>query len=288
MHSGHVFQTHTTVLQDGEKIGFISAGDENSDPVVLLHGGGTDHALLSWRDTIPALVNAGYRVYAPDYPGYGTSPPGKLPAIISNLVGYLEQLMDCWGIGQAALIGISMGGSIAVGYALRHPERVSRMVLVGSYGIQDKAPYHAMSYFLVRAPWLMDALWAMTRGSRWAARYSLNNIMFNPNARTEELVDEVLKAMQNLNSQKAFGQMQRDEILWKGLKTNYTPSLSELHMPVLLVHGEKDIGVPVRYAQRAAKQIPNARLEAIPNAGHWTQRDYPELFNRLVLEFLAE
>ena len=196
--------------------------------------------------------------------------------------------MDLWGINQAALAGISMGGAIAIGYTLENQNRVSRLILIGSYGIQDKAPYHHLSYFMIRMPWLMNGTWALTRGSRWAARYSLNTIIRNPESRTEELVDEVVEAMQNLNSQKAFGQFQRDEIFWNSIKTNYTDRLSEITIPVLIVHGTHDIGVPLKYAQRAATCLPDARLEVIENAGHWTQRDYPETFNRLMLEFLAE
>jgi pimeloyl-ACP methyl ester carboxylesterase len=279
---------HIVALKDGTKIAYNTAGEENGPPVVLLHGGGTDHVMLSWRDTLPALVEAGYRVYAPNYPGYGESPPSSSPVTIENLIGYLHQLLDIWKLRQAALIGVSLGGGLATGYALQHQERVRRMILIGSYGIQDKAPYHAMSYFMVRMPWLMNATWALMRKSRRAARYSLSSIIYNPDAHLDELVDEVFEAMQNLTAQKAFGEFQRDEIQWNGVKTNYTTRLSEISIPVLLVHGDKDIGVPLKYAQRAAACFQNARLEVFEKAGHWTQRDYPERFNKLALEFLGE
>ena len=276
----------TFMLKEGVAVRAIIAGDEQGSPVVLLHGGGADNALLSWRDTIPTLVQAGYRVFAPDFPGYGDSPPGNQPATVETLIGTVEQLMDIWGIQRAAFIGISMGGAVSIGYTLCHPERVDRLVLIGPYGIQDKAPFHALSYFLVKFPGLMNFFWTLSRGSRWAARYSLNSILLNPESRTEAIVDEVLEAMQKQSSQQAFYQFQRDEMQWRGAKTNYTPRLSEITVPVLIVHGEKDIGVPLMYGERAARMFPNARLEVIPNAGHWTQRDYPDIFNRLMLEFL--
>ncbi len=281
-------QEKFVTLHDGVQIQYFCGGEVGGYPVVLLHGGGTDHAMLSWRDTIPALLQAGYRVYAPNYPGYGGSPFQPGYATVEKNLAVLEQLMDTWKLGKTALVGISMGGGLATGYTLRHQERVEKLILIGSYGIQDKAPYHALSYFMVRMPWVMNATWAMSRGSRRAARYSLNSIIFNPDSRTEALVDEVLDAMQNLDSQKAFGIFQRDEVLWKGLKTNYTSRLGEIKRPVLLIHGAKDIGVPLKNARRAVGIFPNARLEVIENAGHWTQRDYPEQVNRLILEFLAE
>jgi pimeloyl-ACP methyl ester carboxylesterase len=280
-------QEKFVTLHDEVQIQYFCGGDRSGHPVVLLHGGGTDHAMLSWRDTIPALTQAGYRIYAPNYPGYGGSPFQPGYATVEKMLDLLGQLMDTWKLEKATLIGISLGGGLATGYTLRHQERVEKLILIGSYGIQDKAPYHALSYFMVRMPWVMDATWAMSRGSRRAARYSLESIILNPESRTDALVNEVLAAMQNLDSQKAFGIFQRDEILWKGLKTNYTPRLGKINIPALLIHGTKDIGVPVKYARRAADILPNARLEVIENAGHWTQRDYPERVNRLILDFLT-
>lgn len=277
-----------TVLPDGTEIAYLTGGDPTGPPVLLLHGGGTDNANLSWKETFPALLAGGYRVFAPDYPGYGSSPPSQSPSTSTYLVELVGHLMEAWEVEQAALVGISMGGSIAVGCTLENPGRVSRLVLVGTYGIQDKAPYHLMSLLMVRLPWLMDGAWAAARGSRWAARYSLKNILRNPDALTDDLVSDVLAAMENSSSQKAFYQWQRDEILWNRTKTNYTSRLGEISVPVLLVHGSHDIGVPLRYARRAADCIPNARLEVFENAGHWTQRDYPERFNLLLLSFLKE
>jgi len=134
-------------LSDGTLTNYYSGGPETGQPVVLLHGGGTDHAMLSWRDTLPALINAGYRVYAPDYPGYGNSPPESNKKFTTdNLIYYLEGLIDVLSLKQVILIGISMGGSLALGYTLKNPKQVKHLVLIGSYGLQDKAPSHQLSY----------------------------------------------------------------------------------------------------------------------------------------------
>lgn len=280
-------EEHFITLQDDVQIRYFTAGNEAGKPVVLLHGGGTDHAMLSWRETIPALSRAGYRIYAPNYPGYGGSPMRSDYATIEKLQNVLTQLMDAWKLEKATLIGISLGGGLSIGYALKNQKRVEKLVLIGSYGIQDKAPYHALSYFMLKMPWVMNATWAMSRGSRWAARYSLESIICNPQSHSDALLEEVLAAMQNLDSQKAFGIFQQDEISWRGTKTNYTPWIGEIKIPTLLIHGSRDIGVPLKYAQRAAGLLPNAKLAIIENAGHWTQRDYPEKVNEQILEFLA-
>ncbi len=278
----------TVHLPDDTQISYFVGGVETGDPVILLHGGGTDHALLSWRDTIPALLDAGYRVYAPSYPGYGNSPAANKPSTMDNLIRYLTALLDMWNIDRATLVGVSMGGAMALGYALAQLRRVNGLVLVGTYGIQDQAPFHRLSYLLVNLPWLINFSWALARGSRWSARYSLRSIIRNPASLTDELIDEVYAAMQNRSSQRAFAEWQRDEILPAGIKTNYMERLHEINVPVLLVHGSADVLVPLKYAQQAAPRFQNARLEVIDNAGHWTQRDYPDRFNDLLLTFLGK
>ena len=69
---------------------------------------------------------------------------------------------------------------------------------------------------------------------------------------------------------------------------NFTEQLVRLEIPTLIVHGDKDIGVPLAAARRAASRLPNARLVTFEDAGHWTQRDYPERFNALLLGFLGQ
>ncbi|MEO1286214.1 MAG: alpha/beta hydrolase [Chloroflexota bacterium] len=206
---------------------------------------------------------------------------------MNNLIGYLEALIEIWKIEKVNLVGISMGGALSIGYTLQNPNCVQSMTLVGSYGIQDYAPAHHMSYFLVRMPWLLDASWRMMRGSRWAAKYTLSNIVHNPEARTDDVIDELMEALANPDSQKAFSQWQRDEVQWEGLKTNYSEQLHRIEQPILMVHGTHDVGVPLKYAQRAVTKFQKAQLEIFENAGHWTQRDFPNKFNHLLGEFLS-
>lgn len=281
-------QPQTFTLPDGVQISAFIGGPENGVPVVLLHGGGTDHAMLSWRDTMPTLIDAGYRVYAPDFPGYGDCPPHEKASTTSGLIGYLEALMNLWQLEQAVLVGLSMGGGVAIGYTLAHQDRVRQLVLVGSYGIQDTVPGQFLSYLYVQVPGISDFAWSLMRNSKSAARSILKGLLHNPEARTDAMIDEVLEALKNPHSQRVFSRWQRDEVGRQGLKTNYTERLSELSTSVLLIHGSHDAGVPLDYAKRAVSRLKNSRLEIIENAGHWTQRDYPERFNQVLLKFLQD
>ena len=273
-------------LPSGTVVSYLEGGDPGGAVVVLLHGGGTDHTLLSWRDTLPALVAAGYQVYAPDHPGYGQSPLPAWPVTLAQLGRYLRAFAATLGIERAAYCGVSLGGALALGHALADPAGVTKLVLVGSYGLQERTPAHALSYLLVRTPG-STALGAYLLKGRRLLRASLRQIVHNPASLTPRLVEEVAEALENRASQAAFRQFQQDEIRWCGNRTNYTSSLSRVDQPVLVVHGSRDVGVPLAAAERAAALLPRSRLEVFKGAGHWTQRDEPERFNRLLLAFLG-
>ncbi len=270
----------------GRSIHYYSAGEHGS-PVVLLHGGGIDSAMVSWRLTLPALAES-HQVYAPDWPGYGQSEWEGGEYTLDLLIQTLGGLLDSWGLQKAALVGLSMGGGTALGYALTHPERVAKLVLVDSYGLSRRVPFQSLSYLYVKTPLVNPVSWWMLRQSRAMTRWTLGYIMANPQAITPELVDEVYEIMKRPGIERAFTAFQNSEITRQGLRTSYMDRLNELPTQTLIVHGDKDTLVPLRDAQEAAGRIRNARLEVLPNAGHWSPRDRPEQFNRLVAGFLAD
>jgi len=271
----------------GFDIRYFVAG-QDGPPVVLLHGGGIDSALLSWREAIAPLA-ASYRVWAPDWPGYGGSPlPADGQVTQSVLLRCLMALLDAWELDRAALVGLSMGGGAALGAALEHPERVSRLALVGSYGLQDKMPLHALSVLIVRMGFLNQTSWTWVRSSRSAVRWALSSIMKNPAALTDALVDEMADLIRSTSTERAWTSFQADEAQWQGTRTCYMARLGEVRCPTLIVHGSQDSLAPLRYAQQAAERIPGAQLHVIEGCGHWVPRDWPEEFNRTLIEFLRE
>lgn len=276
-----------TITLNGLQVHYYTAGTQGS-AVVLLHGGGTDSAMLSWRKALPVLAE-GHRVYAPNWPGYGQSqifPEGGYS--FTQMTGWLERLMAHWGLERASLVGISMGGGGALAYTLANPQQVERLVLVDSYGLARLAPSHKLSYLMVRMPWLMDWSWAWARKSKERARWSLQSIFADKRNITDELADEVYEAIKDPSAGRAFAEFQRAELGWKELKTCFIERIDEIRSPTLIIHGEKDSLVPLADSQKAARKIANARLEVVANAGHWPMREQPEVFNRLVEEFLAD
>lgn len=277
----------TVSLPGGCQIAAYHFGVEGGPPVVLLHGGGLDSAMLSWRDTIPALVEAGYRVYAFDWPGYGQSPSAPVGFTQDLLLDVTTGLFDAWQLDKAALVGISMGGGAALGFTLAHPDRVEKLALVGAYGLQDRVAAHFWSALYVRLPLMNTLTYALLRSSPWAMRETMKAIIRRPASLTDALLAEADAALRSPGAGEAFAQFQRREIGWRRVRTCYMPQLDKIAAPTLIVYGTADVGAPVKYAREAAQRIPNAVLHIVEGAGHWTQRDAPEEFNPVLLEFLA-
>ena len=265
----------------------VYTAGENGSPVVLLHGGGTDSATLSWRLAIPALA-AEHRVFAPDWPGYGGSQVFAGPYTSEAMAAWLDALLDALGLEKTSLVGISMGGGGALAYTLAHPQRVIRLVPVDSYALARKAPMHFLSYLVVRMPWLTDLTWAWVRRDRRMAAWSLGSIFADKRNITPDLEEEVWQAIQDPTAQHSFASFQRYEVDLRGLRTCLMDRLGEIRCPTLVIHGEKDSLVPLAAAREAARRIPNARLEVVQGAGHWPMRECPQEFNRLLLEFLSD
>lgn len=255
-------------------------------PVLLLHGGGYDSASLSYKPSIGA-ISQHHRVFAPDWPGYGESDKPKMGYSTEYYVDFLSQLLDALGLEKASLVGISMGGAISLGFGLRSPQRVKKLVLVDSHGLGKEVPGRVMSYVMVRLPLLNKLVWAILGRSRRMIRWSLRTVFHDPRAVTSSLVDEVFQEAKKPGVGEAWRSWQRSEIGWSGLHTNFVDELHELAVPTLILHGEQDRYVPVSWAQRAHTLIKDSELCILPQCGHWLTREKPTEFYRAVLEFLA-
>jgi pimeloyl-ACP methyl ester carboxylesterase len=118
-------------------------------------------------------------------------------------------------------------------------------------------------------------------------RASLRNIFDNANVVSEELVDEVFTELKRPGTGKAFIPFQKSEISWNGLRTVYVERLHEITAPTLIMHGAKDRLVPLDCARQAHEVIQESQLHVIADCGHWPQREKPEEFNRVLLNFLC-
>jgi len=265
------------------KIHYWEAG-VGDQVVVLLHGGGLDYAQMSWELLMPELAGKA-RVIAPDFPGYGQSDKPETTFDLAFYGEFFPQFMDALSIAKADLVGISMGGAISLGYVLAFPQRVNKLVLVDSYGLQRKTSMHKRSYLFVRIPGVR-ALTYWSIKSRMMSRYSLKMILKRPGSVTDDLVEQVYQQLLIPGVTQAFSDFQNAELTWDGLKTVYMDRLGEIKAKTLIIHGEKDTLVPLEASREANGLIQDAELKIMAGCGHWPQRDNPEEFNKVVREFL--
>jgi pimeloyl-ACP methyl ester carboxylesterase len=250
-------------------------------PVVLLHGVGLDAADVSWRYALPMLAD-GHRVYAPDFPGHGESEKPDVRYTTDYFRGVLEAFLDELALNGAALVGISMGGAVALGHAM--DVDADRLVLVDAYGLGGDAGWRPPAWLLLNVPFAHRTWWRMVGSSEATVRSHLATMCGRV---PEDLVRDVYDAVQEAAVGETVASWQRSEFRATGLGTDYSDRLADLDAETLLVHGGQDPLVPPEWSRRAASVVPNARVEVFDAAGHWPTREQPERFNRLVRSFLA-
>ena len=270
---------------NGLRVRCLIAGGTGS-PVVLLHGGGIDSASFTYRCIIGPLAEERH-VFAPDWPGYGHSDKPDLGYAMGFYVDFLGQLMDALGLERASLVGISMGGGAALGFALHSPQRVEKLVLVDSYGLGSQVPWGRLGYLLVRAPLLNELMYALLRRSRTMIRWSLYGLVYDRRTVSEEMIEETGRLLEDPQAGRAWRSFQKNEVGWSGLRTDFSDQLSGLMMPTLLVHGAHDRAVPVAWARRAQDRIRDCELRVFSECGHLPPREHSEEFARVVERFLA-
>ncbi|MFJ6531738.1 alpha/beta fold hydrolase [Microbacterium sp. NPDC091662] len=266
---------------------------ESNLPVLLLHGGGADSAELSWSAVGPALAEAGHRVIAPDHPGFGRSARAGWPLTQERLVRHVGELVDGIGLDDYAVAGLSLGGGMTVGHLLDQPGRARTAVLLGCYGLMPRLAdgisgrITQFGTFVLLRSGLLAAMTRSYARNTSAMERGLRDLVRNPKARTPELVEAVLAEAATGTGLETFGEWQRDQVLWNRLRTVYTAQLPAITTPTLLLHGDRDSGVPLARIRVAAELLPEGSLVTVPGAGHWVQRDRPDLVIPAMLDHLG-
>jgi pimeloyl-ACP methyl ester carboxylesterase len=267
---------HINIKANNLQIHCLTAG--KGSPVLLLHGGGLNAASISWRSNLGPFAHY-FKVFAPDLPGYGASDKPKIAYSTNFYIEFLGHLMNALGLEKTHLVGFSMGGGIATGFTLQSPQRVDRLVLVNSLGLGKKIPWKVILAKLWRLLFLNNA--------RERVKWSLYNLVSNPQAITEDLIDEVYQLTKKTEAGRPFRSWLMQEIRWSGFRTNFVDQLNQIKVPTLIFHGAEDQLVPVSLAQRAYTLINDAHLYIAYRSGHWPSQEKPDEFNRVVLSFLA-
>lgn len=264
-----------------------TAGDPNGKPLLLLHGGGADHALLSWQEVMQLWPENGYRLIAPDLPGYGQSAVPDKDYTLDFYSGFISLLLTELRISRVSLCGLSLGGGIALQFALNHQNLTDKLVLVAPWGISPALPWKRFGAWYARSPL---SLWLYRLcASRWLTRQLIAASLFGDRQRIGSgLVEAVRSASLLENAGKAFQSFQIHEIYGGKPIGHLLSQLPTLNRPVLLIHGENDPGVPLADARMAAEALPDARLTVFEGHKHWPQKESLRRFAETVQVFLRE
>jgi pimeloyl-ACP methyl ester carboxylesterase len=257
-------------------------------PLVLLHGGGVDSAMLSWREVMSAMPEQ-YTIYAIDLLGYGKSdrPEGmEGKSFYEKHISALESIVDKLHLDKFVLSGLSMGGAISIGYALKNPDKVIALIPVDSWGLVSKMPMHGFYYWYVNTS-LLKTSYRLFAKYRWMVKWSLKYSLIGDVSKISEmLIDEVFALCQVPNPEKSMQDYQRSSLTRLGTIPNYTERLKELQMPVLFINGEKDSLVNVKVATKASRSVKNGQLHMMEGCKHWSQKEKPDEYAAVVDAFI--
>jgi pimeloyl-ACP methyl ester carboxylesterase len=244
-------------------------------PVVLIAGGAQwQH---SYRDTIPVLAET-HTVYAVDLPSQGyTEAVEDFSYEIPAMADAIGAFLDAVGLRKASLVGHSWGGAWSLSFAERHPERVDKLVLMDSPGL-DGEPAAQTAVFDV--PVAGEAAVKLMRRADFET--SLRSAFAHQERVTAEVVDETWAWLSKPERRSAFVDLVRSQ--------DYGPldrGLERITAATLVIWGQDDQWLPASYAHEYGRRIPGAEVKVVQGAGHNVHEDEPARVNPLLVDFLT-
>ena len=270
------------VTVEGRAINVIELGE--GPPVLLIHG----HAgcWQNWLENIPALARE-HRVIAMDLPGFGWSPMPSGEISITAYARTLDRLCDQLGVETTAVVGNSMGGFIAAEMAIRHPQRVERLVLVAAAGLSRhymRIPIRVMSSRRLNPEWLYKLLAAPYPRARKMARrarlrkFALWAVVHHPEKLSPPIAAYLIAGSgRPAAAPGAFALATYD----------FRDHIGAIECPTLVLWGANDFVIDAGAANRYEKLIPHSRKVVLDDTGHVPMVERPARFNAIVEEFLA-
>jgi pimeloyl-ACP methyl ester carboxylesterase len=241
-------------------------------PVILLHGYLGSWGL--WQDTM-AYLGRYYRTYALDFWGFGESDTKQTETyVVQDFVRMVDQFMDQLGIIQAPLVGHSMGGTVSLSTAIQFPNRVKKVVVIGSPITGNSLSVLLKLFGMRPIGWVVyHNLWAFKLSYRLLAPF------YSSDKTWTQMMDRDVSRTKLEAFFLSIGSLRR---------TDLRPRLNEIKVPVMGMFGTKDIVVHPKQWKPLQQGVSHARIEIFPNAGHFIMLDNPTIFKETLRNFLDE
>jgi pyruvate dehydrogenase E2 component (dihydrolipoamide acetyltransferase) len=259
-----------TVEAGGRRIRYLALGEGEGVPIVLVHGFGGD--LNNWQFNQEALAD-GRATYALDLPGHGgsTKDLGAGHIDVGALAGAVVDFMDAKGIARAHLVGHSLGGAIALGLALSHPDRVASVTAICSAGL---GPEIDMAY--------IDGFMAAKR--RKQLQPVLEMLVADPQMVSREMIEDVLRFKRLDGAEAALNRIVDGTFAGGRQALQLTNRLGEIRAPVQVIWGRQDRIIAVRHAEGLPAGI---RVHVLADAGHMVHMEKAAEVNDLIKSFVG-
>ncbi len=240
-------------------------------PVILLHGWLGSWGL--WQQTM-GVLGSRYRTYALDFWGFGESGKKRDSYAVQDFVSLVDQFMEQLGIARAPLVGHSMGGTVSLSVAIQYPQRVSKVVVVGSPIVGSSLAFPLKLAGLRPIAFLLFNIMPLFRlGMRLASPLICKDKRF------PDMMDRDLSRTTLESFLLSIASLRR---------TDLRPFLSQIKVPAMGMYGDKDNIVHPMQWKPMLEGIPHTRVERFPTAGHFIMLDEPDLFLQKLMDFLDE
>jgi pimeloyl-ACP methyl ester carboxylesterase len=263
-----------SLLLHGHRMTYRVGGD--GPLLVLIHGIAGSSA--TWLDVMPTLARR-YRVLAPDLLGHGESAKPRGDYSLGAYASGLRDLLAALGYERCTVVGHSLGGGIAMQFAYQFPERVERLVLVGSGGLGPDLHLSLRAAALPGAEYLLPLLCGPVVRN---VGDTVSRVLSRTRLRAAADMEEIWQGFRSLDSteaRQAFLHTVRSAIDLSGQRISATDRIYlAQHAPTLILWGERDPIIPVAHGREANRLIEGSQLVVFPHSGHFPHRDEPAAF----------
>lgn len=261
----------------GMNVHYRDEGNMNdSIPIVLLHG--LSSSLNTW-DSLVILMKKDRRVISIDLPAFGLTGPNPQNTYDTEYnVSFLDSFLLKMNIRQCILAGNSRGGGIAWNFAIEHPEKINKLILINSAGYQSKKGKGSIGFKLASIPVINNLLLYIT--PRFLIRKSLETIFVDQSKINEELVTR----FHDLTI--CEGNREATLAIFKNRVPLYNEKIKSIHTPTLIIWGENDELISVDDAYLFQKNIKGSKLEILKNTGHTPMEENPIKTAEIINSFI--